>query len=87
MTSKANNSVLNLVHPPIDNMVLREGAFDDVVIGSHVRNVGFFTNITDTSLASPLIGASTGRLSQVFLGTGLEIVVINNQKFLTVVGR
>lgn len=83
MRSKAGNSVLNLVNPPIDNMVLLRGVFDDVVIGSHVPNVGFFTNITVTSLASPLIGAPGGRLSPVFLGTGLEIVVVNNQNFLT----
>lgn len=88
MSTKATNSTLNLVNPPIENMVLLQGAFDDVVIGSHVPNVGFFTNITDTALAgAPLVGAaSTGLLSQVFLGTGLEIAVINNQRFLRLTG-
>ncbi|HWB48359.1 MAG TPA: hypothetical protein VG651_04555 [Stellaceae bacterium] len=57
---------------------------DDVVIGSHVPNVGFFTDLTDTSLVgAPLVGTtSSGMLTQVFLGDGLEIVTINNQKVL-----
>jgi hypothetical protein len=74
MPGKAGNSVLNLVQPPIDNLVLLEGVFDDVVIGSHVPNVGFFTNITVTSLAgAPLVGASAGLLVPVFVGSGLQL--------------
>lgn len=85
MRSKASNSVLNLVHPPIDNMVLLQGVFDDVVIGSHVPNVGFFTDVTVTSLASaPLVGATdTGLLSKVLLGTGLELIIVNGRHVLT----
>lgn len=75
MRTKATNSTLNLVHPPIDRLVLLQGAFDDVVIGSHVPNVGFFTNITDTALSgAPLVGAaSSGLLIPVFVGSGLTL--------------
>src|SRR5579862_9465014 len=73
MVTKVSNSVLNLVSPPIDNLVLLEGTFDDVVIGEHVPNEALFTELTDTSLASPLVGAPTGLLSEVFLGTGLAM--------------
>ena len=59
-------------------MVLLEGALDDVVIGSHVPNVGFFTEITDVGVASPssvnaqLGGADhTGLLVPITLGVGL----------------
>jgi hypothetical protein len=50
MVTKASNSVLNLVNPPIDDMVLLSGTLDDVVIGSHVPNEAFFTDLTDTWL-------------------------------------
>lgn len=73
MVTKASNSVLNLVSPPIDNLVLREGTFDDVVIGQHVPTEATFTELTDTALASPLVGAPNGLLSEVFLGTGLAM--------------
>ena len=72
-TAKASNAVLNLVNPPIDEMVLLSGSFDDVVIGSHVPSSAVFTSVTDTSLASPLVGAPNGALTQVFLGTGLAM--------------
>jgi hypothetical protein len=73
MVLKASNSVLNLVSPPISNMVLREGTLDNVIIGSHVPNEAFFTDLTDTSLAAPLVGATTGLLSGVYLGAGLAM--------------
>ena len=73
MTTKVTNSVLNFVDPPISDLVLLEGTFNNVVIGSHVPNEAFFTELTDTSLASPLIGASAGLLTEVFLGTGLAM--------------
>jgi|SRR6516162_1810388 len=57
MVTKASNSVLNLVDPPIWNLIFEEGVFDKVVIGQHVPNVGYFIVITDTSLAAPLIDA------------------------------
>jgi hypothetical protein len=65
MVRKASNSVLNLVSPPIDDLVLLEGTFDNVVISSHVPNEAFFTELTDTSLAAPLVGAHTGLLTNV----------------------
>jgi hypothetical protein len=71
MVTKASNSVLNLVDLPIENLVLREGIFDNIVIGEHVPNEAFFTELTDTSLASPLIGTPGGLLREVFLGVGL----------------
>jgi hypothetical protein len=52
MVTKASNSVLNLVDPPIENLGLREGIFDNVVIGEHVPNEAFFTELIDTSLTS-----------------------------------
>jgi hypothetical protein len=73
MVTKASNSVLNLVNPPIDDMVLLSGTLDDVVIGSHVPQEAFFTELTDTSLAAPLIGAQHGLLTDVFLGAGLAM--------------
>lgn len=73
MVTKITNPYLNFVDPPIDDMVLLEGTLDDVVIGEHVPNEATFTELTDTSLASPLIGATTGLLSEVFLGTGLAM--------------
>jgi hypothetical protein len=33
---EAANSALDLVDPPLDNMVLLEGTLDDITIGSHV---------------------------------------------------
>jgi hypothetical protein len=74
MVTKANNCVLNLVDPPIDNMVLLEGTLDNVTIGSTIPAAGQFTQITDTELASPLVGAPAGLLSQVFLGAGLTML-------------
>lgn len=71
MTTKANNSVLDLVTPPIHNMVLLQGVMDSVVIGSTVPAPAHFTQMYDTELASPLIGAPSHRLAQVFLGNGL----------------
>lgn len=73
MVTKITNSVLNLVDPPLDNLVLLEGTFDDVVIGSHVPNEAFFTELTDTSIAAPLVGAPTGLLAGVYLGNGLAM--------------
>jgi hypothetical protein len=73
MPTKANNNVLNLVSPPIDDMVLLQGTLDDVVIGSHVPKIGVFTNITNTSLASPLMGAPAGLLTPVYIGAGLVL--------------
>jgi len=71
MVTKATNYTLDLVSPPIDNMVLLRGTLDDVVIGAHVPRVGVFTDITVTSLASPLMGAPTGLLTPVYVGAGL----------------
>jgi hypothetical protein len=67
MITKATNSVLNLVNPPIDHMVLLQGTFDDVTIGAHVPNIARFTQITDAELTSPLVGAPAGRLTEVFV--------------------
>ena len=73
MVTKASNSVLNLVDPPIDEMVLLSGTIDDVTIGAHVPAPISCTEITVTDLASPLIGAANGQLTQIFLGTGLTM--------------
>jgi hypothetical protein len=73
MVVKASNAVLNLVDPPISDMVLLQGTLDDVVIGSHVPNAGYFTAITDTALAAPLVGAQHGLLTDVVLGAGLAM--------------
>jgi len=48
MVTKATNPFLNLVNPPISNMVLQEGTLDNVVIGSHVPNVGTFAGPSGT---------------------------------------
>jgi hypothetical protein len=63
----------NLVNPPISDMVLLNGTLDDVTIGSHVPASIFATQITDTELASPLVGAAAGRLTEVTLGAGLAL--------------
>lgn len=70
---RATNSVLNLVSPPIDDMVLLHGTADDVTIGAHVPAPIFASQIVDTELASPLVGAQFGRLTEVVLGTGLAL--------------
>lgn len=74
MVTKVTARVVNFVDPPISDLVLESGTFDDVVIGSHVPNEAFFTELTDTSIAAPLIGAQTGLLTGVVLGTGLAMV-------------
>lgn len=43
MTTKATDSVLNLVSPPISNMVLSQGTLNNTTIGVTVPNVGYFT--------------------------------------------
>jgi hypothetical protein len=74
MTTKATNSVLNLVNPPISEMVLLSGTLDDVVIGANVPRSISCTQITVTDLASPLVAAIDGQLTEIFLGTGLVMV-------------
>ena len=71
--TRVTNSVLNLVSPPISDMVLLHGTLDDVVIGAHVPAPLYATQIVDTELASPLVGAPGGRLSEVRLGAGLAL--------------
>jgi hypothetical protein len=71
MATKASNTVLNLVSPPIDDMVLKHGILNDVVIGNDIPNIAYFTDCHVTSLNSPLVGAPSGLLSEVFLGDGL----------------
>jgi hypothetical protein len=74
MTTKATNSVLDLVDPPIDEMVLLSGTIDDTVIGANVPRSIACTQITVTDLASPLVAAIDGQLTEIFLGTGLVMV-------------
>jgi len=71
MTTKATNSVLDLVNPPIDEMVLLSGTIDNVTIGANVPRSISCTQITVTDLASPLVAAINGQLTEIFLGTGL----------------
>ena len=66
MVTKASNSHLDLVNPPISNIVT--------------------LSLTDLALDSPLVGASDGTLEQVFVGTGLAIVIINGNKTLIATG-
>jgi hypothetical protein len=73
MVTKASNSVLDLVNPPIDEMVLHSGTFDNVVIGSNVPGPITCTQIAVTDIASPLVGAINGELTQIFLGAGLTM--------------
>jgi len=54
-------------------MVLLQGSLDDCTIGEHVPAAIFATQIADTALASPLVGALDGTLTEVLLGRGLAI--------------
>jgi hypothetical protein len=74
MVTKATNSVLNLVDPPISEMVLLSGSIDDVVIGANVPRSIACTQITVSELASPLVAAAEGQLTEIFLGTGLVMM-------------
>lgn len=70
MTTKATNSVLNLVSPPIDDMVLLHGTLDNVVIGSHVPNTAVFTNLTVASLFT----ITNSTVGAVLVGNGINPV-------------
>lgn len=89
MVTKATNSVLNLVSPPIDNMVLSEGTLNDSTIGLTVPAAGKFTSITDTGINSPLVGAPSGLLTGVELGTTLvlngNVLDVNSSVIPTIV--
>src|SRR6185437_4496459 len=69
--TRVTNSVLNLVSPPISDMALLHGILDGVTIGENVPSSLYATQIVDIELASPLVGAPNGRLSEVRLGAGL----------------
>lgn len=84
MVTKADNTVLDLVNPPISNMVLLHGTLDNVRIGQSVPAPAYFSAITDVAIESPLVGAPANLLNQVFLGFGLAMEVINGQNYLYV---
>ena len=71
MTTKATTSVLDLVNPAIDEMVLLSGTIDNTTIGANVPRSIACTQIRVTGLASPLVSAIDGQLTEIFLGTGL----------------
>jgi hypothetical protein len=66
MVTKVSNANLDLVNPPISNIVTK--------------------SLTVQSLDSVLIGAPNGTLEQVFIGTGLALVVIDGKKTLIATG-
>jgi hypothetical protein len=74
MVTKATNSVLNLVNPPIDNMVLLEGTLDNVAIGTTVPAEAHVTSLEVTDLDSVLVGVPNGVLTEVGIGPGLSLI-------------